>query len=140
MIVTMGVRMIMAVRVVRFGLSMRMRMTMIVTVIMPMMMGMAKSSEPNDVDQEAESADDEQFVQSSQFMAISQSMKSIENNLYADQSVQQSVYTSNITLRAHPHEKNAISKASQSVDFPVAVRKVERWWPFAHNCCCKTDC
>lgn len=55
-------------------------MAVIVRVSMAMV-GMSESCETNDVDQEAESTDDKEFIETMQFGAIPKSFRGIENDL-----------------------------------------------------------
>lgn len=69
--------------VVRMAVSVIMSFMPMVVRVAVAVMRMSKCSQADDVHEKAEDADDEQFVQTLEFVALPQSLESIEDDLHA---------------------------------------------------------
>lgn len=102
-------------------------------------MCMAESGETHNVDEEAENTDDEEFVQSLQFMALPQAFGCIKDDFYADKASDMLVRVNRLQTRVDVQKKDTIGETRQGIDLAVPVREACIGTPFAHDCGCQTN-
>jgi hypothetical protein len=102
-----------------------MRVTMIMT-FMPMVMSvtvvsMPKCGQADDVDEEAQDADNQELIEALQLVALPEALRRVEDDLDTDK-----------------QEEHSVRESRKRIDLAVAVGEASIGAPLAHDCGCKT--